>query len=135
MGCCRRPLEPFLDAFPWRRRHVEQWYEHFRRGRFDADVDAAVRVGLHHVRAAGVGGGEHQGPDPLQISEAELLGDEPAEGGADHVCAALASGVEPLQVRAVFTAINRTGRGASRCPELIEPIDDHGDRPLRLLPA
>jgi hypothetical protein len=42
---------------------------------------------------------------------------------------------EPLQVRVVSTAVNRTGRGASRGPELIEPIDDRGDRPLQLLPA
>jgi hypothetical protein len=38
----------------------------------------------------------------------------------------LISGIEcePLQVRAVSTAVNKTGRGASRGPELIEPIDD-----------
>ena len=42
---------------------------------------------------------------------------------------------EPLQVRAVSTAVNKTGRGASRGPELIQPIDDHGDQPLRLAPA
>jgi hypothetical protein len=42
----------------------------------------------------------------------------------------LISGIEcePLQVRAVSTAVNKTGRGASRGPELIEPIDDHGDK-------
>jgi putative SOS response-associated peptidase YedK len=42
---------------------------------------------------------------------------------------------EPLQVRAVSTAVNKTGRGASRGPELIAPIDDHGDQPLQLVPA
>jgi putative SOS response-associated peptidase YedK len=42
---------------------------------------------------------------------------------------------EPLQVRAVSTAVNKTGRGASRGPELIAPIDDHGDKPLQLVPA
>jgi putative SOS response-associated peptidase YedK len=47
-------------------------------------------------------------------------------GGIDH---------EPLQVRAVSTAVNKTGRGASRGPELIEPIDDHGDQPLQLVSA
>jgi putative SOS response-associated peptidase YedK len=49
----------------------------------------------------------------------------------------LISGIEsePLQVRAVSTAVNKTGRGASRGPELIEPIDDRGDQPLQLLPA
>jgi hypothetical protein len=37
----------------------------------------------------------------------------------------LISGIEyePLQVRAVSTAVNKTGRGASRGPELIEPVD------------
>lgn len=47
------------------------------------------------------------------------------------------SGIEygPLQVRAVSTAVNKTGRGASRGPELIEPIDEHGDKPLQLVPA
>jgi putative SOS response-associated peptidase YedK len=42
---------------------------------------------------------------------------------------------EPLQVRAVSTAVNKTGRGASRGPELIEPVDQHGDKPLHLIPA
>jgi putative SOS response-associated peptidase YedK len=49
----------------------------------------------------------------------------------------LISGIEyePLQVRAVSTAVNKTGRGASRGPELIEPLDDRGDQPLQLIPA
>jgi putative SOS response-associated peptidase YedK len=49
----------------------------------------------------------------------------------------LVSGIEyePLQVRAVSTAVNKTGRGGSRGPELIEPLDDHGDQPLQLVPA
>ncbi len=49
----------------------------------------------------------------------------------------LISGIEyePLQVRAVSTAVNKTGRGGSRGPELIEPIDQHGDQPLHLAPA
>ena len=49
----------------------------------------------------------------------------------------LISGIEyePLQVRAVSTAVNKTGRGGSRGPELIEPIGEHGDQPLQLAPA
>ena len=49
----------------------------------------------------------------------------------------LISGIEhePLQVRAVSTAVNKTGRGGSRGPELIEPIGEHGDQPLHLAPA
>jgi putative SOS response-associated peptidase YedK len=49
----------------------------------------------------------------------------------------LISGIEyePLQVRAVSTAVNKTGPGASRGPDLIAPIDDHGDQPLQLVPA
>jgi putative SOS response-associated peptidase YedK len=49
----------------------------------------------------------------------------------------LISGIacEPLQVRAVSTAVNKTGRGGSRGPELIEPIGQHGDQPLQLVPA
>jgi hypothetical protein len=35
----------------------------------------------------------------------------------------------------VSTAVNKTGRGGSRGPELIEPIDQHGDQPLQLAPA
>jgi hypothetical protein len=35
----------------------------------------------------------------------------------------------------VSTAVNKTGRGAARGPELIEPLDDRGDQPLRLVPA
>ena len=42
---------------------------------------------------------------------------------------------EPLQVRAVSTAVNKTGRGGSRGPELIEPIAEHGDQPLQLVTA
>jgi putative SOS response-associated peptidase YedK len=42
---------------------------------------------------------------------------------------------EPLQVRAVSTAVNKTGRGGSRGPELIEPLADHADQPLQLVPA
>ena len=42
---------------------------------------------------------------------------------------------EPLQVRAVATVVNKTGRGGSRGPELIEPIGEHGDQPLQLVPA
>ena len=42
---------------------------------------------------------------------------------------------EPLQVRAVSTAVNKTGRGGSRGPELIEPIGEHSDQPLQLVPA
>jgi putative SOS response-associated peptidase YedK len=42
---------------------------------------------------------------------------------------------EPLQVRAVSTAVNKTGRGGSRGPELIEPIDARGDQPLQLAAA
>jgi hypothetical protein len=42
---------------------------------------------------------------------------------------------EPLQVRAVSTAVNKTGRGGSKGPELIEPRPDHADEPLQLLPA
>jgi hypothetical protein len=41
---------------------------------------------------------------------------------------------EPLQVRAVSTAVNKTGRGGSRGPELIEPIGEHGDQPRQLAP-
>jgi len=49
----------------------------------------------------------------------------------------LISGIEyePLQVRAVSTAVNKTGRGASKGPELIEPLPDHADQPLQLIPA
>ena len=49
----------------------------------------------------------------------------------------LISGIEyePLQVRAVSPAVNKTGRGGSRGPELIEPIDEHGDQLLQLAPA
>jgi putative SOS response-associated peptidase YedK len=49
----------------------------------------------------------------------------------------LISGIEyePLQVRAVSTAVNKTGRGASKGPELIEPLADHADQPLQLIPA
>ena len=49
----------------------------------------------------------------------------------------LISGIEyePLQVRAVSTAVNKTGRGGSRGPELIEPIGEHADQPLQLVPA
>ena len=42
---------------------------------------------------------------------------------------------EPLWVQAVSTAVNKTGRGGSRGPELIEPIGEHGDQPLQLIPA
>ncbi|MGK5681361.1 SOS response-associated peptidase [Actinoplanes sp. URMC 104] len=41
----------------------------------------------------------------------------------------------PLQVRAVSTAVNKTGRGAARGPELIEPVDEQGDTVLQLQPA
>ena len=49
----------------------------------------------------------------------------------------LISGIEyePLQVRAVSTAVNKTGRGGSRGPELIEPIGEPSDQPLQLVPA
>jgi hypothetical protein len=49
----------------------------------------------------------------------------------------LISGIEyePLQVRAVSTAVNKTGRGASKGPELIEPLADHADQPLQLILA
>ena len=49
----------------------------------------------------------------------------------------LISGIEyePLQVRAVSTAVNKTGRGGSPRAELIEPIGEHGDQPLQLVPA
>ena len=49
----------------------------------------------------------------------------------------LISGIEyePLQVRTVSTAVNKTGRGGSRGPELIGPIGEHGDQPLQLVPA
>ena len=49
----------------------------------------------------------------------------------------LISGIEyePLQVRAVSTAVNKTGRGGSRGPELIEPMGEHGDQPLQLVSA
>jgi hypothetical protein len=40
-----------------------------------------------------------------------------------------------LQVRAVSIAVNKTGRSASRGPELIEPLDARGDQPLQLVPA
>jgi putative SOS response-associated peptidase YedK len=42
---------------------------------------------------------------------------------------------EPLQVRAVSTAVNKTGRAGAKGPELIEPLDDHTDQPLQLVPA
>jgi putative SOS response-associated peptidase YedK len=42
---------------------------------------------------------------------------------------------EPLQVRPVSTAVNKTGRGAPKGPELIEPLADHADQPLQLIPA
>ena len=32
-------------------------------------------------------------------------------------------------------AASQTGRGGSRGPELIEPIGEHGDQPLQLIPA
>lgn len=41
----------------------------------------------------------------------------------------------PLQVRAVSTAVNKTGRTAARGPELIDPIDERGDTPLQLAAA
>lgn len=49
----------------------------------------------------------------------------------------LISGIEyaPLQVRAVSTAVNKTGRGAARGPELIEPIDERADSTLHLVPV
>jgi putative SOS response-associated peptidase YedK len=49
----------------------------------------------------------------------------------------LISGIEyePLQVRAVSTAVNKTGRGGSRGPELIEPLGDQADQTLQLVPA
>jgi hypothetical protein len=49
----------------------------------------------------------------------------------------LISGIdyEPLQVRAVSTAVNKTGRGGSKGPELIQPLADHADQPLQLIPA
>ena len=37
--------------------------------------------------------------------------------------------------RAVSTAVNKTGHGGSRGPELIEPIGEHGDQPLQLVTA
>ena len=40
-----------------------------------------------------------------------------------------------LQVRAVSTAVNRTGRGAARGPQLIEPVDGRGDAALRMAPV
>ena len=44
----------------------------------------------------------------------------------------LISGIEceKLQVRAVSTAVNKTGRGGSRGPELIASIGGHADQPL-----
>lgn len=39
---------------------------------------------------------------------------------------------EPLEVRAVSTAVNKTGRGGSKGPELIEPLEDTGDVALHL---
>jgi hypothetical protein len=42
---------------------------------------------------------------------------------------------EPLQVRAVSTAVNKTGRGGSKGPELIEPLAGHADQPLHLVSA
>jgi putative SOS response-associated peptidase YedK len=49
----------------------------------------------------------------------------------------LISGIEyePLQVRAVSTAVNKTGRGGSRGPDLIDPLDDQADQTLQLVPA
>jgi putative SOS response-associated peptidase YedK len=49
----------------------------------------------------------------------------------------LISGIEyePLQVRAVSTAVNKTGRGGSRGPELTEPLGDQADQTLQLVPA
>jgi putative SOS response-associated peptidase YedK len=49
----------------------------------------------------------------------------------------LTSGIEyePLQVRAFSTAVNKTGRGASKGAELIEPLAHHADQPLQLIPA
>ena len=54
-----------------------------------------------------------------------------------HAALELINGIEhePLQVRAVSTAVNKTGRGGSRGPELIKPIGEHGDQPLQLAPA
>jgi putative SOS response-associated peptidase YedK len=54
-----------------------------------------------------------------------------------HAAQKLISGIEyePLQFRAVSTAVNKTGRGASKGPELIEPLADHADQPLQLIPA
>jgi putative SOS response-associated peptidase YedK len=54
-----------------------------------------------------------------------------------HAALELISGIEhePLQVRAVSTAVNKTGRGGSRGPELIEPVGERGDQPLQLAPA
>jgi SOS response associated peptidase (SRAP) len=42
---------------------------------------------------------------------------------------------EPLQVRAVSAKVNKTGRGGSHGPELIEPLADHADEPLQLVSA
>jgi hypothetical protein len=53
-----------------------------------------MRLGLHGVWAAGVGGGEHQGQNLLRRRESEFLGDEPAEGSADHMGTTLPGGVE-----------------------------------------
>jgi hypothetical protein len=49
----------------------------------------------------------------------------------------LISGIEyePLQVRPVSTAVNKTGRGGSRGPELIQPLGDQADQALQLVPA
>jgi putative SOS response-associated peptidase YedK len=54
-----------------------------------------------------------------------------------HAALELITGIEhePLQVRAVSTAVNKTGRGGSRGPELIEPVGERGDQPLQLAPA
>ncbi len=40
-----------------------------------------------------------------------------------------------LEVRAVSTVVNKTGRGGSKGPELIEPLDDRADEPLQVMPA
>jgi putative SOS response-associated peptidase YedK len=49
----------------------------------------------------------------------------------------LISGIEyePLQVRAVSTAVNKTGRDGSKGPELIEPLPEHADEPMQLIPT
>jgi hypothetical protein len=95
-------------------------------------VDKQLRTNVAHIFAIGdvigpgwADGGEHEPPDPVRGLAGELLGDDPAEGGAEHVRALIAErGERAFQPRGAAT-LDQTGD-----PVPVEVIGvDLGQRP------